>query len=202
MLNAKTEETWAKHNICGWQSICFTLIIIICLWQTEVVEAQNEVYKTDNGYVEFKSEVPSHTFTGESDKVIGKISLADSTIDFYVDLATLKTGISLRDQDMYETLNIEEHPFAEFFGKLDSSVNPDTSVQQRVVADGEFSIHGVAREVRIPGYLRFEDGNLNLTANWVIKLSDYNIEPPGILFYRVDEKQEITLQTELKPVEN
>ncbi|HKK45491.1 MAG TPA: hypothetical protein VJ964_08210 [Balneolaceae bacterium] len=64
-----------------------------------------------------------HSFTRKSHHPVGKISLQDSTVDFYVDVHTLKTGIGMRDRDMLETLNAEKYPFADFYGKLITSYN-------------------------------------------------------------------------------
>lgn len=158
-------------------------------------------YMTEEGHAEFHSEVPLHSFTGESDHLVGSIDLSDSTVDFYVDLETFDTGISKRDKDMRETLKTDEYPFAEFFGKLVSDFDIDDSSTQPATVQGEFTIHGVTREVEIDGTLQKTSEGLKVEASWAVDIEDYDIEPPGILFYRVNETQDIEIEAVLTPTE-
>ncbi|MEX0681021.1 MAG: YceI family protein [Balneolales bacterium] len=163
-------------------------------------EPEEIVYMTESGYAEFSSSVPLHTFTGKSRHLVGMIDFNENVIDFYLDLSTIKTGIGRRDRDMYRTLNIDEFPFAEFTGKLELQVDPETNSRQHVTADGEFTVHGVTRDVRINGYIeKQENGGLLLEAEWTLLLENYEIEPPGILFYRVSDEQKIRIEVLLEP---
>lgn len=176
-----------------------SFIGLFLLLTFSVFSVEGQVYMTESGHAEFDSSVPLHTFTGVSDHLVGKIDLNDSTVDFYLDVNTLKTGIGKRDKDMLETLNADEYPFAEFFGKLKGSFDPDTEEPQKVVAEGEFSIHGETNDLRVEGTLQKTSEGLSLNAAWTINMEDYNIEPPGILFYRVSEKIDIRIEATLTP---
>lgn len=168
-------------------------LFISCL--PELLIAQE--YTTETGHAEFHSEVPLHSFTGVSDDLVGFINLADSTVDFYIDLETLETGIGKRDKDMRETLQTDEYPFAEFFGKLISDFDPNNDSPQPVTVRGEFEMHGVSKVVEIDGTLQNTSEGLKVNASWTLNIEDYDIEPPGILFYRVDENQDIEVEATL-----
>lgn len=157
---------------------------------------------TDSGTAIFHSEVPLHSFTGSSDFLTGLINLEDGTVDFYLDLTTLDTGIQKRDRDMKETLETGKFPFAEFFGSLSTDFNPDDTSEQPVKVKGDFKIHGVSREVTIDGTLQMKPEGLMVTANWVLELEDYDIVPPSLLFVKVDQEQKIEIEALLKPTEN
>lgn len=159
----------------------------------------SQSFRSDTGYVEFKSSVPLHSFTGTSKNLVGKISLPDSTVDFYIDLNTLDTGIGKRDKDMKKTLETEEYPFAEFYGKLSSNFNMSKKDTQSVKVKGKFTLHGISKEVEIEGQLYPGDKGLYISASWILNLEDFDIKPPGILFYRVDEEQEIKIEAFLTP---
>lgn len=165
------------------------------------VTSGDVVYYTDSGYAEFTSSVPLHSFTGESDHLTGMIDFNENLIDFYLDLNTLETGIGKRDRDMYQTLNVEEHPFAEFTGTLETSFNPDSSAKQLARVKGDFTINGNTRQVTIEGTLQPQNEGIILNAGWELRLEDYDIEAPGILFYRVDEVQKIQIEATLNPVD-
>ncbi|MCC5907202.1 MAG: YceI family protein [Balneolaceae bacterium] len=174
-------------------NILLSLIVSLFCGVCEDVR-QDVVYITDSGHAEFTSRVPLHTFTGSSDHLHGLIDFDENLVDFYLDLSTLKSGIGRRDRDIYRTLNVDDHPFAEFTGSLSSSFDINSSEIQQVAVRGEFTIHGVTREITIEGTLQKQGGELHLTAEWILDLEDYDIEPPGILFYRVDEEQELRIE--------
>lgn len=155
---------------------------------------------TESGRAEVTSRVPLHSFTGRSDHLVGRINLADSTIDFFLDLTTLKTGIGKRDKDLRNTLNTDEFPFAEFFGKLVSPFRIDQVGPQRVSVEGEFSIHGVTRPFLVDGSQESIDGAMHLLAEWKLNLKDFDIVPPRILIIKVHEVQVIRIEAMLAPV--
>lgn len=162
-----------------------------------LVGAQN--YMTESAHVEFDSSVPLHSFTGVSDHLVGKIALNDSIVDFYVDVNTLETGIGKRDNDMLRTLEAEKYPFAEFYGKIVSDLNSITDKPQKVTVEGEFTVHGVSKQTTITGTLQKVSEGIQVEASWILNMKDYNIEPPGILFYRVSEKIEVSISATLTP---
>lgn len=166
---------------------------------TNALSEENFVYVTESGHAEFTSRVPLHTFTGESEHLVGMIDFQESMIDFYLDLNTLETGIGRRDRDMFRTLDVDNYPFAEFTGTLETPFDEETSGRQFVEASGEFTVHGVTRSVSIEGHMEWQGDHLRLEAEWVLLLDDYNIEPPGILFYRVSDEQEIRIEAVLEP---
>lgn len=178
-----------------------TLISLAVLLSLLPITAEGQVFQTKSGQAEFESSVPLHSFTGTSDQLVGRISLADSTVDFYLDLNTLDTGIDKRDNDMLETLNAKKYPFAEFYGKLVSDFNPDTTSQQKVTVKGTFTVHNVSQKVSIDGTLQKSAEGLTVKASWIINMKDYDIRPPGILFYRVSEKINISINA-LLPKKN
>lgn len=174
-------------------------ILSIFLLISSSVNAQS--FMTEEGDVEFTSSVPLHTFTGTSSQLKGLIDFDENLVDFYIDLQTLDTGNGRRDRDMYSTLNVEDHPFAEFTGKLTSDFDQDSDSTQKVTVEGEFTVHGVTREISVDGELMLNGDVLKLNAGWVINITDYNIEPPGILFYKVDEEMDIKIIAELQKTE-
>lgn len=159
-----------------------------------------QAFKSENGHVEFHSSVPLHSFTGKSDHLVGKISLQDSTVDFYVDVHTLHTGIGMRDDDMLETLNAEKHPFADFYGKLISDFDQNSTKPQEVRVKGKFSVHGISRQISVTGTLQKTDAGLQLKASWTLNMKDYNIKPPSILFYRVSKQVDLSISSSLQKI--
>jgi polyisoprenoid-binding protein YceI len=177
-----------------------TVTLIVLLWVLPgFVVAQS--FQTESGNVEFTSSVPLHTFTGKSGYLTGMVDFEENIVDFFLDLETLKTGNSRRDRDMYNTLNVEEFPFAEFTGSLLTSFDLHSSERQQVRVRGEFTIHGITREKTVEGILHKQGTDIWLEAEWVQDITDHEIEPPGILFYRVRDEMDVRIEAKLQPVE-
>jgi polyisoprenoid-binding protein YceI len=161
---------------------------------------QAQYFQTETGHAEFTSSVPLHTFTGESDHLTGMIDFDENIVDFFLDLETLKTGNGRRDRDMYSTLNVDDYPFAEFTGSLVSSFDSNSTEPQTVTVTGDFSIHGVSLEKTVDGTLQKRGDDLWLEAEWILDITDFHIEPPGILFYRVRDEMDVRVEAILKPM--
>lgn len=179
--------------------LCIAFLLFTLIFHPQQLLGQ--AYMTKSGHAEFDSSVPLHTFTGESDHLVGKINLDDSTVDFYLDVNTLETGISKRDKDMLETLNAEKYPFAEFFGKLKSPFDQAKNGTHEVTVEGEFTVHGNSQKTKINGTIEKTPDGLKVKAAWTLNITDYDIEPPGILFYRVSEEIDIRIDALLKPID-
>ena len=173
-------------------------LAFICVFSLQTT-AHAQAFMTEEGTAEFTSKVPLHTFTGSSENLVGQVDLTNKTIDFYIDLSTLKTGNKKRDKDMYITLETKDYPFAEFFGKLVSDFDPTISDPQAVRVAGEFKIHGVTRKIEVDGSLQKTPAGLVVVANWQINIKDYNIVPPSLLIMKVDEVQDIRIEATLAP---
>lgn len=163
------------------------------------ISASAQKYYSEDGNVVFKSKVPLHNFEGSSQNLVGLINLDEAILDFYLDLETLDTGNGKRDKDMRSTLKTDDYPFAEFYGILDSSFDINNPDPQPATAKGTFQIHGEKQEVEIEGTLQLTEDGLLLKAGWILNLDDYKIKPPRLLLIKVDEKQEIEIETLLTP---
>ena len=154
-------------------------------------------YYAENGTANFTSSVPLYEFTGTSKQLTGLINFNDLSVDFYLDLETLDSGIKKRDKDMRLTLETKKFPFAEFYGSLLDSVDLTNLNPQKIRTRGNFSIHGVTREIVVEGQITVEQTALHLTANWEISLDDFNIVPPSLLIVKVDQIQKVSIDIRL-----
>ena len=153
------------------------------------------VFFTENGKAEFTSRAPMLTFSGVSEQLNGLINLEQNILDFYLDLETLDTGIRLRNKHMRDSyLETKEFPFAEFRGQLRELPDFTSGDTASVIAVGRFKIHGIEREIEVPGVLIRTSQGLLLSAEWKIELPDYEISVPKVVFYELSETQEIQIQ--------
>ena len=177
--------------------ILATALLIISILSVETASAQK--YQGEKGSAKFISEAALNSFEGVSSDLNGLVDLKSNFIDFYLDLNTLETGISLRDKHMRKNyLETDKYPFAEFTGKFQTLKTPSNTWQEVLVV-GEFKVHGVTKQLSIKGRMKQEGQDLIIEAAWKLKLSDYNIEIPSVVFYELNDEQKIELKMTLKP---
>lgn len=161
--------------------------------------AVGQEFLTKNGEVIFLSKAPLNEFEGKSSFLNGLINLDKNLLDFFIDLNTLKTGIGLRDSHMRENyLETDQYPFAEFTGKIAQA--PTLMVGERipVKALGVFKMHGREKQIEVVGFLtKLQNGKINLNADFTIKLTDYKISIPSLIFYELAEEQKVTINATL-----
>ena len=61
-------------------------------------------------------------------------------------------------------------------------------------AIGKLNIHGVTRDVEIPGTLEFVDGKVNLRSKFIVKLADYNIKIQKLVWQNIAEEIEVKVE--------
>ncbi|HKI44220.1 MAG TPA: YceI family protein [Balneolales bacterium] len=165
--------------------------------------AHAQVYMTKHGHVQFVSHSTLEDFTGKSDYLVGRINLADSTVQFYIDLTTVSTGVRLRDEHMQEEyLQTDKYPFAQFSGKIVSSFNPASADTQQVTVKGTFKVHNVSHVITVSGKVKISPQKLYVYAAWPVKLGDYNIRIPQVLFMKVSPTQAVSISTTLDRTKN
>ncbi len=179
--------------------MCLLIATFFALRPASTAHAQT--YFTETGYAEFTSEVPLHSFTGTTQNLTGQVNLGDGTVDFYLDLTTLRTGIGKRDKDLRKTLETDDYPFAEFFGKLVTDVDPNSTDLQIVQVRGNFTIHGVTREIEVEGSVQITPVSLRVLAAWELNLEDYDIVPPSLVIVKVDPVQDIRINAVMARIE-
>jgi len=142
----------------------------------------------------FFSTTPFEDFTGLSDDIKGTATFNVSDIStlkgsFVVTVASMKTGIALRDKDMKseEWLDAEEYPEITFTIKKVSDVKviEDNELQAKVA--GDFTVHGVTKEIVADATMTYLDESektravasgdlLGVKAKFTITLSDYDVD--------------------------
>ncbi|MBU94925.1 MAG: hypothetical protein CL669_04970 [Balneola sp.] len=174
----------------------YLIQFIVFIYLTIQLHAQN--YYAENGTATFTSSVPFYEFTGTSNQLTGLINISNNSVDFYLDLETLDSGIKKRDKDMRLTLETKKYPFAEFYGNLLDQVDLTETKPQKIRTLGKFSIHGISQEMEVSGEITAEQNILHLIANWEIRLDDFEIVPPSLLIVKVDQIQKISIYIRLE----
>lgn len=146
---------------------------------------------------EFRIDDSMETIVGTTSKIAGTISAdpenpAASSVDIRVELASLDSGIALRNQHMRERfLETSKYPNATF--KSISVSGPATIAPNKpaeVSVTGDYSMHGVTKRITVPVRIvlipeseitksqRGPGDWIHATATFSVKLSDYDVHVP------------------------
>ncbi len=155
----------------------------------------------------FASHATMESFEGRTSKVSGVISgdpagVGDSVgVRVEVDLASLDTGIAMRNRHMRENhLETDRYPTAVFAGARVASpagakLEPGQPTTFEI--EGTFSLHGVSRRLRTKVEVTLVDAGgaraLRFRATFPVALSDYAISRPQFLFLRLADVQQVTV---------
>jgi len=169
----------------------------------------------DYNQVRFVSEATLESFEGVSHTIEGTIRVdplapcAETAAEFSVDLASLDTGISMRNRHMRKNhLHAERFPEASYslrgcLGPGNGTLADGRSLELDV--EGEFGLHGVVRREEMEVEVVLHDSGrgtptgsegpvLHGTCAFIVKLSDYEIPRPEFLFLKVADEIQVEVE--------
>jgi polyisoprenoid-binding protein YceI len=154
--------------------------------------------------VRFISRASIEEFEGVTDRIDGYVLLdgealtaqtggEDTELYLEVDLASLDTGIGLRNRHMRDNyLEVEEYPYASYSGVIVHTV-PIAEGGHRVTSRGSFTVHGVSRDMEIPCDVTSAGDVYRAACSFQVLLSDHDIEIPKIMFLKLADEIQVEL---------
>jgi len=175
------------------------IFISLLLLALIIYPAEYQVDKSKQNLVKFISNAPIEDFEGVTSKIDGYLAidesdlLKNSNLYFEVDLRTLDTGIGLRNRHMRENyLHTDKYPYTNFKGNIIYSEKV-SDTEQKVTVDGTMYIHGKTKPMKINGNLFKTESGYRVKAYFEVKLTDYNIEVPKLMFMKISENMKLAL---------
>lgn len=118
---------------------------------------------------------------------------------FEVDLASIDTGIGLRNRHMRENyLEVESHPYATLRATIDRIV-PGEGGAVRVSATGDFSVHGVTRQRTVECSADPSGDGFDVNCAFPVLLAQHDIDIPRIMFMKLAPEVRLELSFRLLP---
>ncbi|MEB3330526.1 MAG: YceI family protein [Candidatus Sericytochromatia bacterium] len=175
---------------------------------TRSFAVEQDMHSTNE--VSFTSKAAIVKFVGRTGKLEGEARLDPSNVakaagKVVVDLASLDTGIGLRNEHMRGALEVAKYPKAVF------SFNAIAVPGNKLVADqavkgtatGEMTIHGKVRTITVPVELTllpqqdpdYRAGDwVHVASRFKLKVTDYGVQlPKGVFGLKVAEEMEIAI---------
>lgn len=93
----------------------------------------------------------------------------------------------------------EKYPKSSFQGKIVGFDMQHTGPQP-VKAVGKLTIHGVTKDVEIPGTIELVNNQLVMKSKFKVKLVDYGIKVPQIVYQNIAQSIEVAIDLNYRPL--
>ncbi len=178
-----------------------TLSLCVALLAASPAQAERfEIVPGKPNLVRFESRAPLESFEGKTEQVRGEIevsfdTLAAMSVRVEVDMASLDTGIAIRNRHMRDNhLHTGKFPRAVFRGGTvtgASALAPGGTA--RFALAGTLELHGVQKPVEAAVEMTRGTAGLQITARFSVKLPDFEIPRPKFLVMQLDEVQRVSV---------
>jgi polyisoprenoid-binding protein YceI len=149
--------------------------------------------------VSFFSHAAIEDITADNKKTVGLFNASTGELVFSVPITEFQFKKSLMQEHFNEKyMESDKFPKATFQGKV-SGFDPSIKTIQQARATGKLTIHGVTNTVEIPGTLEWQGDKRLMKSKFIVKLADYKITIPQLLWQNIAEQVEVTAEFAFKP---
>lgn len=170
-----------------------TLIFILTMF-TAVCFSQK--YYTEYGITEFDgSRAAFEPIKAKNESSVSILDINDGKIAALIKISAFNFRLGLMQEHFNENyLESNIYPTSTFEGSIENfdEINLDNTFQE-VLIKGELKIKGESNEIRAKGYIKKNNNKIELKSSFSVKLSEYKIKVPRIVFKKIDEEVKINL---------
>lgn len=174
------------------------LFILIGLASGFGLQAQK--FTSEKSAVSFFSHASIEDIAAKTTKATSIFNATTSEIVFVIPVKEFEFEKALMKQHFNEKyMETEKYPKSTFQGKL-TGYQQSGNGEQEAHAIGKLTIHGVTKEVDLIGTMQNVEGKIVMKSKFMIKLEDYKIKIPTLLWKNIAEQVEVTIEFTYKPL--
>jgi polyisoprenoid-binding protein YceI len=159
----------------------------------------SQKYVAENALITFFSDATLEDIKAENKKGASIFNVATSDIAFSIPINEFQFDKALMQEHFNEKyMETDKYPKASFQGKVSGFDATKTGIQS-VSAAGKLTIHGVSREVTVPGTLEVKSSKIQLETKFIVKLEDYQVAIPKLMWQNIAEQVEVSVAFTYKP---
>lgn len=174
----------------------YALLALALLATGTSASAQRMMTRT--GKVTFFSSTPIEDIEAVNNDAASAIDASSGDMLFQVPIKSFRFQNALMQQHFNEQyMESDKFPRADFKGRITnmSAVNLSKDGTYPVQAAGKLTIHGVTRDVTIPGTLTVKGGKVTAASKFSVRTADYGIKIPAMVKGKVAESIEVTVNS-------
>lgn len=168
-------------------------ILLIAVLVSHVGIAQKVV--STKSSTKFFSSAMLEDITAITKKGKSVIDITNGNLAFSIPINSFEFKKSLMQEHFNEKyMETEKFPKANFSGVIEGWEN-GKSISE-AVAKGKLTIHGVTKNIEVKGAVEFDKNKFVVTAKFNVRLEDYEVEVPSLMFQKIAEVVEVTINYE------
>ncbi|GAA4495459.1 hypothetical protein GCM10023172_07200 [Hymenobacter ginsengisoli] len=180
------------------------LVWVVLLGWLAAAPAQSPTrFFTRTGTIRFFSATPVEDIAATNQRVAAAVDVTTGQLAFTVPMQEFQFPKKLMQTHFNENyVESEKYPKALFAGQLVGfqAAALDQGGPQPAVAEGDLTIHGVKRHVRVPGTLEKQGNRLLVNAKFAVETADYNIEIPLLVRGHIAKTVDVTVALACDPL--
>ena len=174
-----------------------TVIILVCLASTGNAQQR---YFAEKPSITFFSDGVVEDITATNHKVTSIFDVLNGDIAYLMSIKDFQFVNKLMQTHFNEKyMESEKFPKSSFQGKV-TGFNFGSGGTQQVKATGKMTIHGVTRDVEIPGTIEVNGSKLIMKVKFMVKLEDYKISVPQVVWDKIAQQVEVALDFVYRPL--
>jgi hypothetical protein len=173
------------------------MLILLMVTVSDGLSAQK--YLTKTGHIGFYSHTPLEDIIADNNQVASILDAEKNELVFQALMRSFIFQRALMQEHFNENyVESEKYPKAEFNGKIIAPGDLDLSKKGSydVTVQGDLTLHGVTRNVKVPGKIQVNDGDISAHSEFVVKPEDFDIQIPGVVREKI--AKEITVKVDMK----
>jgi hypothetical protein len=174
------------------------VLFFMLVWLTH--QSYGQKFTAEKGEISFFSDAAIEDISAVNNMIGSLFNSSSGELVYIVKIKDFKFEKSLMREHFNEKyMETEKFPKSTFQGKV-TGFKPNVPGPQPVKAIGKLNIHGVDKQVEIPGTLEISGGKVNLKSKFIVKLADYNIKIPTLVWQNIAEEIEVRVDFTYKPL--
>ncbi|MCA1762742.1 MAG: YceI family protein [Flavobacteriales bacterium] len=178
-------------------------IITLALISISVVCTAQGKFFTRNGTITFFSSTPVEDIKAENYNATAVLDAATGAMEFSLLMKSFNFKKALMQEHFNENyVESDKFPKATFKGTIvnldEIDFGKDGSYPATV--KGDLTIHGETKPVETTGTIDVKDGKVITASSFMVAPEDYKIEIPGVVRDKIAKKIEVSVNTELEPL--
>ena len=170
----------------------FFIMLSFCASAQKFISAESKIH--------FFSDAPLEDIEATTTEARSVFDSNSGEMVFSVPVESFQFEKKLMQEHFNENyLESEKYPKSSFKAAI-TDWNGQTG-EQEVEVSGDFTLHGVTKNVSIPGQINFTDDKVVVDAVFTVLLKDYKIKIPKAVFMNIAEEIEVTVHFEYDPYE-
>ncbi|HWZ22840.1 MAG TPA: YceI family protein [Cytophagaceae bacterium] len=163
---------------------------------------QKGKYITNTGKVSFFSSTPVEDIDAVNSKVTSILDTDNGDIVFSMSITDFIFKKSLMQTHFNENyMESEKYPKSTFKGKITnfSSIKFDVNGTYPATIEGDITIHNVTKPIKVTGTFEVKDGKIFAKSKFSVKTADYKIDIPKLVFQKIAETIDVTVDLTYTP---